>query len=166
MKVLKRFAIPILCIALVGGCLMNVLDVFAANKEINISMKYLGYSSTKTISQMKYLKKKIGGMSQKKNKSYPDYYVSGKKIVIGVNENACVEHKTNYLYISNSGNKKVKLLGVRIGMTAAQAKKKLIKEGLTSKNKKIYYWGDAGMVKLTIKKNKVTGYKFFCAPTG
>ncbi len=165
MKALKRLMIPILSITLMCSCMISTLDVYAANKTINISGKYLGYSSTDTIPKMKKLKKRIGGMSRKKNKAYPAYYASGKKMKIGVNKDASAENNTNYLYISNSGNKRVKLLGVKIGMSAKKAKKKLIKAGLYPENRRVYYWGDAAVVILKIKKNKVVGYKYICAPT-
>lgn len=143
----------------------SVLVPYAASRTINITGKYLGYSSTGTVPQMKRLKRRIGGMSQRKNEAYPDYYASGKKMKIGVNKEASAGNNTNYLYISNSGNKRVKLLGVQVGMSAKKAKKKLIKAGLYPESKRVYYWGDAAVVILKIKRNKVVGYKYICAPT-
>lgn len=141
----------------------NTLMVNAKN-IVNISSEYLGFSRENTIKDMKKLAKEIGGMKKKENSKY-NYYVSGQKIKIGVNKEADARENEDYIYIYNGGNKNVRLLGIKIGMSKEKAAKTLRNAGLHEAEKNTFWWGDAGCVKLKLKKNKIIKYSYQCSPT-
>lgn len=122
-----------------------------AKNIVNISSEYLAFSRENTIKDMKKLAKEIGGMKKKENSKY-NYYVSGQKIKIGVNKEADARENEDYIYIYNGGNKNVRLFGIKIGMSKEKAAKTLRNAGLHEAEKNTFWWGDAGYVKLKLKK--------------
>lgn len=122
-------------------------------------------SATKT--QLKKAVKKIVGVKAKSSSVYPDLYYTGKKMTIGLNLNAEYGTKAkNYIYIKNTGNKKVKYYGVQIGDSKSAVAAKMKNAGMrTYNNGKVYWWGNAAYVKLTYKNGKVSAYTYVCAPT-
>ena len=70
-----------------------------------------------------------------------------------------------YLYVQNTGNKKVLLMGVKIGMTSSATKAKLVANGFRRRSATVYTRGEAGFVKLSTKKSKITGWKYYIEPT-
>lgn len=141
----------------------NTIMINAKN-IVNISFEYLGFSPENSIKDMKKLAKEIGGMKKKENSKHK-YYVSGQKIKIKVNEKASVRENESYIYIYNGGNKNVRLLGMKIGMSKEKAAETLREAGLYEGEKNTFWWGDAGCVKIKLKKGKVIEYSYECSPT-
>ncbi len=108
------------------------------------------------------------GIKEKKSVRYPGFYAKGKKVTFGINYDA--DWPDLYEYVENNGNKRVKLLGIRIGMTRAQAVKALTSQGVKMNWYKLsatrYSYGDGLRVSLKVKNGKVVGYTYACGPTG
>lgn len=159
-QVCRIIVVVILCCNMI---FCNTLIVSAKN-AINIPSEYLGFSYESSVKNMKKLAKKIGGMEERKNSKYT-YFASGQKMKLGVNEEANVEKNESYIYIYNGGNKNVCLLGIKIGMSKEKATKLLKEVGLYEYKKNIFWWGDAGCLKIATKKGKIVKYSFRCSPT-
>ena len=92
--------------------------------------------------------------------AYPSFLAIGNQIVIGVNEIA------DYVLITNSGNRRVKILGVAPGMTYGKAQNKILSSGFQkSRYSNIFYWGNAATLTLNLKNGRVTGWRYVSAPT-
>lgn len=131
---------------------------------LNISRdNYLVGMGPTTTSKAKALAKKLGAKT-KKRKAYPTFYASGNKMAIGVNTDA--HWPNSYVYIRNTGNKKVSLLGVKIGMTKKKVKKVLESQYFRTYDKgKTYMFGNAERIKPTYKDGKVSAYTYTCTPS-
>lgn len=160
-KCIHVYRLIIVLVCYVVFC--NVLTV-NAKKIVNISFEYLGFATDKSIEDMKKLAREIGGMKKRENSKY-NYYVLGRKIKIGVNEKASGKKNEDYIYIYNGGNKNVRLLGIKIGMSKERAAKILRDIGLYEGEKNIFWWGNASCVELKVKKDKVIKYIYKCSPT-
>lgn len=88
-------------------------------------------------------------------------------MVLGANLDASYPEHPNLLYIKNTGNKRISLEGVRIGMTLDKASDILNGEGLYSYGDNIttFWAGNAGCVELEVNNGRVSGYSYFCAYT-
>ena len=157
-RVIAAFIIMLLIVgSTVGTCprIAHALNITRDN--------YLVGMGSTTKSKAKALAKKVGAKT-KRSKSYPTFYASGNKMAIGVNANA--HWPNSYVYIRNTGNKKVSLLGVKIGMTKTQVKKALAKQNYRTYDKgKTYMFGNAERIKLTYKSGKVSAYTYTCTPS-
>ncbi len=129
--------------------------------SVNIDDKYIGY----TKEAGKKIARKIGGLKTRTTSKYRTFYATGKKLVIGINEDPKVGE--NYFYLKNSGNKKVKLFGMAIGMKYSKVVKMLKKRYffVNTRYKNILYAGNAATIELKLKNGKVKGYEYYVAPT-
>ena len=152
----------LLLVSLMFIVLAKPVPVKAAN--INISYPYL-HKMYDSVSYVKSLKSRIGGMKVKNSRKFPTYYASGNKMILGVNRNPKESRQEKYLYVQNTGNKKVLLMGVKIGMTSSATKAKLVANGFRRRSATVYTRGEAGFVKLSMKKSKITGWKYYIEPT-
>ena len=154
----KKVLRNLLAAVVLGMALLwSVSEVSAAT--VNISDYYLGYGSS-TVSRMKKLRNKIGGMKVKRHKSYPTYFASGNKMTIGVKK------AWSKVLIRNTGNKNVSILGVKIGMKKAAAVKKLTANYYRSYGGNNYWKGDAARIKLITKNGKVSRWEYLCEASG
>ena len=158
-QLLRCFIIFISMMLLV---LAKPVPVRAAN--INISYSYL-HKMYMSVSYVKSLKARIGGMTVKSSRKFPTYYASGNKMILGVNNNPKESRQEKYLYVQNTGNKKVLLMGVKLGMTSSATKAKLTANGFKRRSATLYTRGEAGILKLSMKKSKITGWKYYVEPT-
>ena len=157
-----KFLVFTFLVILVGSGLGRSSEVYAASK-VNfdrdtlselLSDPDIGYS----------LKNRIGGMTVVPMMAYPSFYAFGNQIAIGVNEYA--EYGENYVLITNSGNRRVKILGVAPGMTYGKAQNKILSSGFQkSRYSNIFYWGNAATLTLNLKNGRVTGWRYVSAPT-
>lgn len=153
-------------VAVILCCNMAFCNILIASAKnvVNIPSECLGFSYENSVKDMKKLAKKIGGMKERKNSKYT-YYVSGEKMRLGVNKKASAQENESYIYIHNSGNKNVYLLGIKIGMSKEKAAKLLKEVGLSEYEKNVFWWGDSGCLKIVTKKGKVVKYSYRCSPT-
>lgn len=135
-------------------------------KCIDITRDYLSSQRPDMMGKFNTIKNRIGGMTKKYNSRYPAFYAAGNHMIIGVNYNAKYSRNENYVFVRNTGNNGVSILGVRRGMSAAEAGSILRQNGLYSyRIPNEYYWGNAGTLTLDVKEGIVRGYTYRCAPT-
>jgi len=120
-----------------------------------------------TRSSLKELVQRITGMNYRRNSKYPDLYYKGNQMIIGFNMYAQYGTKKDiYLRISNTGNKKVKYFGVRIGDSRETMERKLKRyHYATYNNGKTYMNSDASYFKPVFRNGRLDEFHFYCRPT-
>lgn len=113
---IKRISILLLMIIIIFGTETNC---FAASKIVSFDGVNFLHADKLTKAA------KALGLKQKRNRLFSIYY-SGKKIIIG--RNPRVENSSRkMLYIKNTGNKKLRFYGVKIGDSRSAVRKKMKK---------------------------------------
>ena len=138
----------------------------AKGKKLAIPDNCLSYNRDTAATKIRNLAQMIGNMEEYPSTDYPTYFAAGSDMILGVNDNASADNKSNYIYIENLGNKKVTMCGVKVGMKREKADAALKGNGFYPSSETIYMWGEAGKLELSIKKGKVKSYKYVLGPTG
>lgn len=100
-------------------------------------------------------------MTVRSNRTYRTFYANGRNMTIGLNNNARpYPYNEPYVYISNSGNKRVTFSGVSVGDTFNAAITKLKNVGFRKVSTHKYSYGQGEYINLKVLKGKVTGYTY------
>lgn len=139
----------------------------ATVKGLNINLESMRLDSS-IKGNLKAISKKIEKMKAKSSKTYPTAYYTGNNITLGANLKASYPKNPNVLYIKNSGNKRVSLQGIKLGMTVNQACNALNNQDLYFyyiSSTKTFWFGNASRLELKLSNGKITGYTFVYAYT-
>lgn len=144
--------------------------VFAASKTV--SMKMWGFNSD-TSGMATALAKKIGGMKQRKSRKYRTVYFTGKKVTIGVDNHALPWlYSDEYVRITNKGNKRFRIFGIKIGDSKAAVLRKMKKKRIgrssfkTKNGGSTFSAGDSEYIIFKYRKGKVSKWIYIVAPSG
>ena len=150
--------------------LLSSSAVYASSSKV--AMNIWGFDYDNAVSQITTLSRKLGGMKVKRSKKYDSVYFVGKRVKMGVSIDAEYGAKNNeYLRITNSGNKRLTIKGVKIGNSRETVIKKMcsLKGGtpFQSYNKGSLFWaGNSLCVKAYYKKGKLKKWIYIIAPSG
>lgn len=146
---------------------LAMIDYAESWGKIDIAM-YCNHHSGKSYTEsMKELAANIGGMKTGKKSKFPDFYCTGKNLVIGTNENAIYRtSKDEYIRVENNGNKDVSFYEVKIGDTRQEMEKKFSKYYVTTyDNGKTYSNANAWIISVKFSNGRLKSYVYLCKPT-
>lgn len=134
-----------------------------ASKKVTRTVKSVSYSGggSDSGSQLVRLAKKIGGMRRVSSRKYRDFAAKGNGVKIGYYKYA--HYPNNIIYVKNTGNRALKIFGIRLGMTRAQALKASTHPSYDNGNSfGVHY---AGVKVKYNRKGKISAMLYRLAPT-
>ena len=141
---------------------------YSVSAASTVKMNLWAYGSS-TEKDAKRLAKKIGKMKSAYSDEFRSAYYEGNHVVIGVNSNAQAGTSyDDYIFVKNTGNKKITICGIKIGDLKSTVKSKMSKQYnvFNVKSGKVYCRGEAGYIQFYYKNGKVSKWSYTLSPTG
>ena len=134
-----------------------------ASKKVTRTVKTISFNGAGSSSRAELvsLAKKIGGMRKVSSKKYRSFAAKGNGVKIGYNQHA--SYPKNYIVVKNTGNRALKICGIRLGMTRAQAIKATTL--WTNDNGNSFGVWYAGVTVKYNRKGKISAILYKLAPT-